>query len=48
MRFDEVAALLRAVAAEADIVGLGISQFMPWEIIRLSGALASLPLLDGR
>lgn len=47
MRFDEVAALLQAVAAEADIVGLGISEFMPWEMIRLSGALATLPLLDG-
>jgi arginase len=47
MRFEEVAALLQAVAAEADLVGLAISEFMPWEMIGLSGALATLPLLDG-
>jgi arginase len=45
MRFEEVAALLNAVAAEADIVGLAITEFMPWSAIKLSQSLRSLPLL---
>jgi arginase len=46
MRFEEVAAILNAVAAEADIVGLAITEFMPWSMIGLSRSLRSLPLLD--
>ena len=46
MRFAEVAALLNAVAAEADIVGLAITEFMPWGMIGLARSLRSLPLLD--
>ncbi|MBQ0820678.1 arginase family protein [Microvirga sp. HBU67558] len=45
MRFEEVAAILNAVAAEADIVGLAITEYMPWSAIKLSRALRSLPLL---
>jgi arginase len=48
MRFEEVAAILNAVAAEADIVGLAITEYMPWSAIGLSRSLHSLPLLgDG-
>jgi arginase len=45
MKFEDVAALLHAVAAEADIVGLAITEFMPWNMIGLSRSLRSLPLL---
>ncbi len=48
MRFEEVARILRAVDAEADIVGLAIAEYMPWSAIRLSKALQTLPLLGGR
>jgi arginase len=48
MQFEEVAAILNAVAAEADIVGLAITEYMPWSAIKLSHSLRSLPLLgDG-
>ena len=45
MRFEEVAAILNAVAAEADIVGLAVTEYMPWSAIKLSDSLRSLPLL---
>jgi arginase len=45
MRFEEVAAILRAVGAEADIVGLAITEYRPWSAIKLSHDLRSLPLL---
>jgi arginase len=48
MRFEQVAAVLDAVAAEADIVGLAITEFMPWSMIALSRSLNSLPLLADR
>jgi arginase len=48
MRFEEVAAILEAVAAEADIVGLAVTEFMPWSMIGLSRSLSSLPLLADR
>jgi arginase len=48
MRFEQVAAILDAVAAEADIVGLAITEFMPWSMIALSRSLNSLPLLADR
>jgi arginase len=46
MTFEQVAGILRAVAAEADIVGLAITEFMPWSMIRLSRSLSALPLLE--
>jgi arginase len=45
MGFAEVARMLRAVDAEADIVGLTIAEFLPWEAIGLSRMMAGLPLL---
>jgi arginase len=47
MRFEEVAAILKAVVMEADIVGLAITEYMPWSAIKLSQSLRSLPLLGG-
>lgn len=45
MRFEQVAAILGAVGAEADIVGLAITEFLPWGMIELSRSLRTLPLL---
>ncbi|MDK1373573.1 MULTISPECIES: arginase family protein [unclassified Sinorhizobium] len=48
MRFEEVARILRAVDAEADVVGLAIAEYMPWSAIQLSKSLQTLPLLGKR
>jgi arginase len=48
MRFEEVAAILDAVAAETDIVGLAITEHLPWRAIELSRSLHSLPLLGAK
>jgi arginase len=45
MRFEQVAAIVNAVEVEADIVGLAITEYMPWSAIMLSHAMCSLPLL---
>jgi len=41
----EVVALLRAVDAVAETVGLAITEFLPWPMIQLSKSLADLPLI---
>jgi arginase len=48
MRFEEVASCLNAVAADADIVGLALTECMPWSAIKLSHSLRSLSLLGDR
>ena len=45
MTLDEVARILTAVDAEADIVGLAITEYLPWDAIGLSRSLSALPLL---
>lgn len=45
MTFEQVAGILRAVDAQADIVGLAITEYLPWDAIRLSRSLGTLPLL---
>jgi arginase len=45
MRFEELACILRIVDAEADIVGLAIAEYLPWDAIGLSRSLSTLPLL---
>lgn len=45
MRLPDVAGILNAVSAEADIVGLSIAEFTPWTMIELSRSLRTLPLL---
>lgn len=45
MRFEDVASILTAVNAEAEIVGLTIAEFTPWSMIELSRSLRTLPLL---
>jgi arginase len=48
MKFEEVAGILNAVNAEADVVGIAITEYLPWDAIRLSSLLDTLPLLGAR
>jgi arginase len=48
MTLEEVARILSAVDTEADIVGLAIAEYLPWDAICLSGWLSTLPLLGAR
>lgn len=45
MTLPQVVRLLTDVANEVDVVGLGITEFVPWDAIALRDALAQLPLL---
>ncbi|MCA0921444.1 arginase family protein [Pseudooceanicola nanhaiensis] len=47
LELDEILTLLRDVGATLDIVGLAITEFLPWGMIDLSRALAALPLAGG-
>ncbi|MGH7118848.1 MAG: arginase family protein [Acetobacteraceae bacterium] len=44
MTFGEVARILHAVDAEADTVGLAITEFLPWDATLLSQSLSTPPL----
>lgn len=45
MTLPQVVRLLTDVAKEVDVVGLGITEHMPWDAIALRNALAELPLI---
>lgn len=45
LTMDRVQAILHAVAVEAEIVGLAITEYLPWSAIRLANQLSALPLL---
>ena len=45
MRLAQVSGILKAVAAEADIVGLAITEYLPWSVIEFAKAPNTLPLL---
>ncbi|MBL8528230.1 MAG: arginase family protein [Burkholderiales bacterium] len=45
MRLGEVIRLLQDVCGACDVVGLAIAEFLPWDILRLRNALASLPIM---
>lgn len=45
MTLAQVVRLLTDVAREAEVVGLGITEHMPWEAMALRDALAALPLI---
>lgn len=48
MRLDQVVRLLNDVDTQTDIVGLAITEHLPWDMRRLSEALGELPILrDG-
>jgi arginase len=45
MTLPQVVRLLTDVAKEADMVGLGITEHMPWDAIALGQALSAMPLI---
>lgn len=45
MTLPQVVALLADVAKEVDVVGLGITEHMPWDAMALRNALAEMPLI---
>lgn len=48
MRLDQVVRLLNDVDTQTDIVGLAITEHLPWDMRRLSEALGEPPILrDG-
>lgn len=46
MRLAQVVRLLQDVSAACDMVGLAIAEFLPWDMLRLKTALASLPIMQ--
>lgn len=48
MTLTQVARLLADVSREAEVVGLGITEHMPWDAMALRDALAGLPLIGTR
>lgn len=44
MKLDQVICLLKDISEETDIVGLGITEFMPWDVIRLRKALSTIDI----
>ena len=48
MPIKEVVRLLSDVAQQADVVGLGITEFLPWDMVIVRDMLRELPILgDG-
>lgn len=47
MRLGQVIRLLQDVSGACDVVGLGIAEFLPWDMLRLREALAGLPIMRG-
>ena len=46
MRLAQVARLLQDVSGACDMVGLAIAEFLPWDMLRVKDAMASLPILQ--
>lgn len=47
MTFEHITRIIRDVSAACDVVGLGITEHMPWDAINLRHMLARLPILSG-
>ena len=45
MQLAQVMRLLQDVGEACDLVGLAIAEFLPWDMLRLRNALASLPIM---
>lgn len=45
MKLEQVVRLLKDVAAANDLVGLAITEHLPWDALRLKTALADLPIM---
>lgn len=46
MGLEQVVRLLRDAGAAADMVGLAITEFLPWDMLRLKSGLAELPIMS--
>lgn len=46
MTFAQVLRIIRDVSANCDVVGLGITEHMPWDAMNLQNALAGIPMLS--
>jgi arginase len=47
MRPEQVVRLLKHVAGACDVVGLAITEHMPWDTLAMRNMLQQLPLLAG-
>jgi arginase len=47
MTFEQILRIIRDVSAACDVVGLGITEHMPWYAINLRDTLAGIPILAG-
>ncbi len=45
LRLEQVMRLLQDVSGACDVVGLAIAEFLPWDMLRLKDALASLQIM---
>ena len=45
MRLEQVVRLLNDVAGATDVLGLAITEHLPWDVLGLRKALRKLPLL---
>lgn len=45
MQLPQISKILKAANAQAPIVGLAITEFLPWNLVELSNTLSSLPLI---
>jgi hypothetical protein len=48
MPIKEVVRLLSDVAQQADVVGLGITEFLPWDMVIVRDMLRELPIFGRR
>lgn len=48
MSIEQVVRLLGDVAKVVDVVGIGITEYLPWDALVLKNMMAKLPLIGGR
>lgn len=48
MRLEQVMRVLQDVGAHADMVGLAITEHLPWDMLRLKNSLAELPIMGAK
>lgn len=46
MRLEQIVRLLQDVGGACDMVGLAFAEFLPWDMLRLRNAMASLPIMQ--
>lgn len=46
MSFEQIANILSAVSQEADVVGLGFAEHIPWDAINLRNLMAGIPIFQ--